>query len=98
MANIPTYIQLPTSPPTTDPAVAGYISQFQIALNAWILQAATAINNSLSSLTITDWKITETSTGDLLFTFTGNSPVSGATGGSWTLPQPNGNSFTVKSV
>lgn len=44
MANIPSSIQLPTSIPTQDPALAGFLSQLVIALNAWIVQVATAVN------------------------------------------------------
>jgi hypothetical protein len=43
-ASIPTSIQLPSAAPTQDPALAGYLAQLSIALNAWIVQVATAIN------------------------------------------------------
>lgn len=42
--SIPTSIQLPAAVPTQDPALAGFLTQLTIALNAWIVQVATAIN------------------------------------------------------
>ncbi len=98
MSKLPTAIQLPAAVPTQDPALAGFLSQLGVQLNQWILQAATAINNAQTTLTIGDWTITEVGDGSLLLTFNGASNSTGNVGGTWVIPNPAGNNLIVQGV
>ena len=71
MAQIPPLNIFPSGLPTSDPVLAGFLTQFAQSLGYWATQVTNAINTTgQTSITLGDWAITESSTGDLVLTYT----------------------------